>query len=314
MKILITDGIAEEGAAALRKEHEVVEKDLSPQELPAEIGKYDALIVRSRSKVTAEVIEKGANLKVIGRAGIGVDNIDVAAATRKGIMVVNAPQGSTVSVAELALGLMLSLARGLPRADLTMHVGKWEKKGFMGTELCGKTLGFIGAGRIGGEVAKRAQAFGMRTVAYDPYLPKEAAENMGIKLVNLDTVLKDSDYITIHAMLTPETKGMVNAMAIEKMKRTVFIVNCARGGIIDEKALCEALKSKRIAGAALDVYESEPPANSPLLTLDNIILTPHIGASTHEGQERAGVMVAEQVLKALRGERPDAVVNKEVLK
>lgn len=314
MKILVSDSIAKEGIEMLKTAGEVTVAELSPEELLARVGEYDALVVRSRSKATAEVIAKGSNLKVIGRAGIGVDNIDVKAATAKHIVVVNAPRSSTTSVAELAIGHMLSIARSLPRADKGIREGKWEKKQLKGVELFGKTLGFIGSGRIGSEVAIRAKAFGMKTVAYDPYLPADAAQKAGVELCNLDRLLRESDFVTIHAMLTDETRGMIGVAEFAKMKPTAFIVNCARGGIIDETALYNALKDKKIAGAALDVFAKEPLADSPLVTLDNIVFTPHIGASTKEGQQRAGVQVAEQVIKALKGQRPDSMVNPEAWK
>lgn len=269
--------------------------------------------MRSRTKVTKEVIEEGRNLKVIGRAGVGVDNIDVDSATKKGIAVVYSPRGSTFSVAELTIGHMISLARHLTDADRSMKEGKWEKKKLKGTELYGKTLGFIGSGRIGGEVAKRAHSFGMKTIAYDPYLPKEIAKKMGVELTQLDVVLKNSDFVTIHALLTDETRGMIDEGAFDKMKETAFIINCARGGIIDETALYKALKEKKIAGAALDVFEHEPPTESSLLSLENIVFTPHIGASTNEAQIRTGVTAAEGVVKVLDGQVPDFIVNKEVL-
>jgi D-3-phosphoglycerate dehydrogenase len=312
MKILVSDSIAKEGIEALKAAGEVTFAELSPEELLQQIEQYDAVVVRSRSKVTKEVIERAKALKVIGRAGIGVDNIDVKAATAKGIAVVNAPRSSTYSVAELALGHMLSLARMLPKADRSVKEGKWEKKAFKGIELYGKTLGFVGSGRIGIEVAARARVFGMRTMSYDPYLPAEAAQKACLDMCNLDQVLRESDFITIHAMLTPETKGMIGVAEFAKMKPTAYIINCARGGIIDETSLYNALKEKKIAGAALDVFEKEPPVDSPLLKLDNIVFSPHIGASTKEAQERAGVQVAEQVIKALRRTKPECICNPEV--
>jgi D-3-phosphoglycerate dehydrogenase len=314
MRILVSDSIAKEGVELLRGAGEVTVAELSPEELLAQIGDYDALVVRSRTKATKDVIERGAKLRVIGRAGIGVDNIDVKAATAKGIVVVNAPRSSTVSVAELAIGHMISIARSLPRADRGTREGKWEKKQLKGVELFGKTLGFVGSGRIGGEVASRAKAFGMKTIAYDPYLPADVAQKIGVELCNLDHLLKSADFITIHAMLTDETRGMIGVAEFAKMKPTAFIVNCARGGIIDETALYNALKDKKIAGAALDVFAKEPLADSPLMKLDNIVFTPHIGASTKEGQERAGVQVAEQVIKALNRTKPDSMVNPEAWK
>ncbi|MFH0815534.1 MAG: hydroxyacid dehydrogenase [Methanobacteriota archaeon] len=314
MRILVSDSIAKEGVELLKTAGEVNATELTPEELLAQIGEYDALVVRSRTKVTKEVIEKAANLKVIGRAGIGVDNIDVKTATAKGIVVVNAPRSSTTSVAELAIGHMLSIARSLPRADRGIREGKWEKKQLKGAELFGKTLGFIGSGRIGAEVAVRARAFGMKTLAYDPYLSPDAAKNAGVELCNLDRILKESDFVTIHAMLTDETRGMVGVAEFAKMKPTAYIVNCARGGIIDETALYNALKDKKIAGAALDVFAKEPLVDSPLVKLDNIVFTPHIGASTKEGQERAGMQVAEQVIKAITKTKPDSMVNPEAWK
>ncbi|MEW6069580.1 MAG: phosphoglycerate dehydrogenase [Candidatus Thermoplasmatota archaeon] len=315
MRILIADKISDEAIAKLEKEHEVVFSELSPEELMREIEKYDALVVRSRTKVTREVIEKGKNLKVIGRAGVGVDNIDVKEASKRKIIVVNAPTSSTVAVAELTLAHLLALARHLTKADKSTKEGKWEKKAFMGIELSGKILGLIGVGRIGSEVAKRARAFGMKCLTYDPYLSAEKAQEFGVQLVTLDTLLKESDFISIHAALTKETKGLIGAKELAKMKSSAYLINCARGGIIDEKALFEALKDKKIAGCALDVFEKEPlPSDSPLLKLDNIIFTPHLGASTEEAQKKAGDIIAEQVLKALRGEKPEFIVNPEVLK
>jgi len=276
------------------------------------IEKYDALIVRGKTKVTAQVIEKGKNLKVVGRAGVGVDNVDLAAASKRKIAVVNAPTGSTVSVAELAIGHMLSLARKLPTADKSIKSGKWEKKAFMGTELSGKTLGLLGSGRIGTEVAKRAQAFGMKTIAHDPYLPPAIAQQNKIELVNKGSLFAESDFLSIHTALTPETKGMVGPQELAAMKKTAFLINCARGEVVQEKALAEALKSGKIAGAALDVFENEPPTGSPLLALDNVFMTPHIGASTREAQFRAGMTIVDQVDMVLRGNKPEFIVNKEI--
>jgi len=313
MKILVADKISDEAIKMLKEKHEVVFSELDPEGLLNEIGKYDALVVRSRTKVTKEVINKGKNLKVIGRAGVGVDNIDVPEATKRKIPVVNAPGGATVSVAELTFAHMLSLARNLSKSDKTMKNGEWEKKTLKGTELCDKTLGLIGSGRIGTEVGKMAIAFGMKVIVYDPYLSKETAEEQGFELADLDSLLKNSDFISIHTPLTDETKKMIDEKEFKKMKNTAFIVNCARGGIIDENALYNSLKEGKIRGAALDVYENEPPKNSPLLTLDNIVFTPHIGASTKEAQIRAGTITAEQVLKVLKNEKPDFCVNREVL-
>lgn len=315
MRILVTDPLASEGLDLLRKQgYEVnYRPDISPDELLRIIGEYDAVVVRSRTKVTEQVTEAGKNLKVIARAGTGVDNIDVDVATDRGIPVVYTPLAPVKAVAELAIGHMISLARHLTRADAGMKAGKWEKKALMGVELYGKTLGFIGSGRIGGEVAKRAHAFGMRTIAYDPYLPRERAKEMGVELVDFDTVLKEADFLTIHALLTDETRGMIDAKALAKMKPTAYIINCARGPIIDEAALYDALKAGRIAGAALDVFTEEPPTGSPLLELENVVLTPHLGASTEEAQVRAATDAAEGVIAMLSGKRPEYIVNPEII-
>ena len=313
MRILVTDGLEAEAIAKLRAGHHVDLVEADPKQLLEIIPNYDALIVRSRTKVSADVIAKGAKLKVIGRAGIGVDNIDVRAATGRRVPVVNAPTGSTISVAELAIGHMLSLARQIPEADRTMREGKWEKKRFEGRELQGKILGLVGSGRIGAEVAKRAHAFGMEVIAFDPYLPPTAAKERGIRLVDsLPALLIQVDYVSVHAALTAETKGMIGDKELALMKRTAYLVNCARGEIVQEAALAEALTMGTIAGAALDVFEKEPPTGSPILSAPNTVLTPHLGASTHEAQARAGGIIAEQVLKVLRGEKPDFAVNSEV--
>ena len=312
MKILVNDAIAEEAIDLLKAKHEVDVMDYGAIELLGNIGRYDAIIVRSRTKVTEDVIQKGENLKVIGRAGVGVDNIDVEAATARKIPVVFSPRGSTVSVAELAMGHMISLARKLVFSDRSIRAGKWEKKKYRGTELQGKVLGLVGAGRIGAEVAKRAKAFGMSVLAFDPYLSREIADEIGVELVELPRLLKEADFVSVHAILTPETKGLIGKEELDTMKQTVFLVNCARGGIIDEAALADALEGDRIAGAALDVFENEPPRDSPLLRLENIHLTPHLGASTTEAQVRAGSIVAEQVLKVLGGEQPNQIVNREI--
>jgi D-3-phosphoglycerate dehydrogenase len=312
MKILVNDAIAEEAIDLLKAKHEVDVMEYGAIELLGNIGRYDAIIVRSRTKVTEDVIQKGENLKVIGRAGVGVDNIDVEAATARKIPVVFSPRGSTVSVAELAMGHMISLARKLVFSDRSIRAGKWEKKKYRGTELQGKVLGLVGAGRIGAEVAKRAKAFGMSVLAFDPYLSREIADEIGVELVELPRLLKEADFVSVHAILTPETKGLIGKEELDTMKQTVFLVNCARGGIIDEAALADALEGDRIAGAALDVFENEPPRDSPLLRLENIHLTPHLGASTTEAQVRAGSIVAEQVLKVLGGEQPNQIVNREI--
>lgn len=312
MKILVNDAIAEEAIDLLRAKHEVDVMDYGAIELLSHIGRYDAIIVRSRTKVTEDVIRKGENLKVIGRAGVGVDNIDVKAATARKIPVVFSPRGSTVSVAELAVGHMISLARNLVFSDRSMRAGKWEKKKYKGVELQYKVLGLVGAGRIGAEVAKRAKAFEMRILAFDPYLKGRIAREIGVELVELPRLLKEADFVSIHAVLTDKTRGLIGKEQLETMKETAYLVNCARGGIVDEAALADALKDGLIAGAALDVFENEPPTDSPLLRFENIHLTPHLGASTKEAQVRAGKIVAEQVLKVLDSERPTHILNREI--
>ena len=312
MRILITDGLESAAISSLRKSHQVDVQELDPKGLLAAIPGYHALIVRSRTLVSKAVLATAKNLKVVGRAGVGVDNIDVAEATARKIVVVNAPIASTVSVAELAIGHMLSLLRHLPDADRSVREGKWEKKRLEGRELFGKTLGLVGSGRIGAEVAKRAQAFGMRVIAYDPYLSPSAANGLGIRLVDKDTVFREADVVSIHAALTPETSGMISAAEFARMKPGAVLVNCARGEIVQEAALAEALSSGRLAGAAVDVFEAEPPVGSPLLAAPNVVFTPHLGASTHEAQARAGSTIAEQVLKVLEGNRPDFLVNPDV--
>ena len=311
MKILVTDVIAEEAMELLKKNHEVTFKDITGEELAREIAPYHALMVRSGTKVTAEAINNAENLIVIGRAGIGVDNIDVKAATRNGIKVVNSPTGATISVAELTIGHMISLARRLPKADRTTRAGEWAKKKLKGVELNGKTLGLIGCGNIGRVVAKYARALNMSVIGYDPYISKEKLEEEGIeKVESVGEVMGRADFISIHVPHTPETHHLINGEMLSKMKTSAYIINCARGGVVDEKALYNALKENKIAGAALDVYEEEPAKNNPLFELDNAVFTPHIGASTKEGQIRAGTICAEQILKVLEGKEPDFWVNR----
>ncbi len=312
MKILITDGLEAEAIASLKKVHQVDTAELDAKALLEQIPAYHALIVRGRTKVTKDVLAKGTNLKVVGRAGVGVDNIDVAEATARRVVVVNAPIASTISVAELAIGHMISWCRFLPQADKSIKEGKWEKKSFEGHEIYGKTLGLIGSGRIGAEVAKRAQVFGMTVIAFDPYLPEDVATKINVALVDKEEVLRNSDFISIHAALTPETRGMIGAGELGMMKKNAVLVNCARGEIVQEAALADALKNRTIAGAALDVFEKEPPAGSPLLSAPHVVFTPHLGASTHEAQYRAGGIIADQVMKVLDGKKPDFLVNPKV--
>jgi len=314
MKVLVTDKLADEAIEMLKNNgFEVKYEELDHDGLLKEIADYDALIVRSRTKVTADIIEKGASgkLKVIGRAGIGVDNIDVKKATELGIKVVNAPTGSTISVAELAIAHMLALARFIPKADSSMKRGEWLKKQLKGIELHGKTLGLIGSGRIAQHVAKIAKGLGMNVLVYSPHCTDEKAEKMGARRATLEEVLRESDFVSLHIPKTEETYHLIDKEKLSLMKPTAYLINCARGGVVDEDALYEFLKEGKIAGAAIDVFEEEPPKGSKLLELDNVILTPHIGANTKEAQIRAGTICAEQVMKVLRGKEPDYWVNRE---
>ncbi len=302
-KILLTDGLEESGQAILRASAQVDDRTgISADELLQKVAEYDAIIVRGRTKVTPAVFAAAKSLKVVGRAGVGVDNIDLNAAREHGVTVVNSPLATTVAVAELAMGMMLSLVREVPRADATMKTGKWIKKELEGTELFGKTLGVIGFGRIGSAVAQRAAAFGMKIVGYDPIIkPGEVIERGG-EPVNLDELLARADVITLHIPLTGDTRNILNAGAFAKMKRGVLIVCAARGGVIDEEALLAALDSGQVAGAALDVFTAEPPGLTGLVSHPKVIATPHIGAQTVESQGRAAVDISGEVLAALRGD------------
>jgi D-3-phosphoglycerate dehydrogenase len=299
-RILAADGVSPKGIALLAESpHFQVETSggLKEDELIARIGELDALIVRSQTKVTAKAMATATRLKVIGRAGVGVDNVDTVAATERGIVVMNTPGGNTISTAEHTFSLLLSLARKIPQAHASIVAGKWDRKSFEGTELCGKTLGIIGMGRIGGEVARRAIAFGMNVIAFDPYLVQSRARSLQVELADdLPCLLARADFITVHMPLTSETNKILNAAALAQCKKGVRIVNCARGGLVDEAALLDALKSGQVAGAALDVYEKEPPPDDfPLRSLPNVVLTPHLGASTAEAQESVGVEIAQAI-------------------
>ena len=302
-KILLTDGLKDEGKAILAEQAQVDDRNgITADELLEIIGEYDAVIVRSRTKITAEVLEAAKNLKVIGRAGVGVDNIDLEAARARGITVVNAPQAATQAVAELVIGMMFALARSLTKADAAMKRGEWIKKKLLGTELHGKTLGIIGMGRIGSRVGQLAKALGMEIVGYDPLIPAEEIERRGAKPVQtLDELYAVADVITLHVPLTPQTRGMIGKEAFSKMKRGVIVLCAARGGVIDEDALLEALESGQVSGAGLDVFAKEPPGASPLVTHPNVLATPHIGAQTAEAQKRVAVDIATEVLAALNG-------------
>ncbi len=299
MKILIADPLSDKAMDILKENNLVadVKTGLKAEELEAIIADYDALIVRSATKATRPIIEKGDKLKVIGRAGIGVDNVDVAAATEKGIVVMNTPQGNALAAAEHSIGLMFAAARKIAFTDRMMKQGKWEKKAGMGIEIYEKTLGVIGIGNIGSIVAERAIALGMKVIAYDLYVSKEFAESKGIRLVDFDTLLKQSDFIAIHVPLVKETRGLINKEAIAKMKKGVIIINVARGAIINEKDLLEALESGHVACAALDVFDPEPPPpDNPLVLSDKTVCTPHLGASTKEAQDKVAIDIANQIV------------------
>ncbi|MBS4021641.1 MAG: phosphoglycerate dehydrogenase [Dethiobacter sp.] len=314
MKVLVSDQISEQGVSKLREKAVVdVFTDLSPAQLLEIIPDYEALVVRSSTKVTRQVLEAGINLKVVGRAGVGVDNIDVDAATQRGIIVINAPEGNTISAAEHAIAMMTSLARNIPAAASSMKAREWKRSKFMGVELNKKTLGLVGLGRIGSEVVKRAKAMGMDIIAYDPYISAERAEKLGVTLAGLEEIYRNADFITLHTPLTKSTYHIIGEKELAMMKPGVRLINCARGGLIDEQALCAALISGRVAGAALDVFEEEPPVDNPLCGLENVIVTPHLGASTEEAQVNVAVQVAEQVINALLGEPLLTAVNVPVI-
>ncbi|HEX9012133.1 MAG TPA: hydroxyacid dehydrogenase [Anaerolineaceae bacterium] len=302
-KILLTDGLEENGQSILRGAAQVDDRPgISADELLQIVGDYDALIVRGRTKVTQAVFDAGKKLKVVGRSGVGVDNIDLKAARGCGVAVVNAPVATTLAVAELAFAMMLALVRELPRADASMKAGKWLKKELEGNELYGKTLGVIGFGRIGAEVGKRGAAFEMKVVAYDPLLSADQIRERGAEPVTLDELYQQADMISVHVPLTDQTRGMLGAEAFGKMKKGVRLVCAARGGIIDEAALLAALESGQVAGAALDVFATEPPGDSALVKHPKVIATPHVGGQTVEGQQRAASDISGEVLAALRGD------------
>ncbi len=311
--VLVTDRVAEEGLHPLSNDLRftvVRVDDSSSSEFWTAITSCDALIVRSATKVDEQMLSRARSLKAVGRAGVGVDNIDVNAATARGIAVLNAPGGNTIAAAELTVALMLVLARQISDADASMRQGRWDRALFRGVELKGKTLGLIGAGRIGGEVAIRCQAFGMDVIVYDPYLPSGRAEALGVDLVDLGRVLREADMISIHVPLNEETRHLVDADALDRMKDTAFIVNASRGGVVDEAALAQGLAGGKIAGAALDVFVEEPlSADSPLLTAPNLVLTPHLGASTAEAQIAVAVEVSEGLRDVLGKGDLSAAIN-----
>jgi len=304
-RILITDGLDESGQSILRASAQVDDRSgIDAEQLLSCVPDYEALIVRGRTRVTASVLKAGAHLKVIGRAGVGVDNIDLEAARASGVTVVNAPMSTSIAVAELTFGLLLALAREIPRADASMKLGRWEKKELEGTELNDRILGLVGFGRIGVEVGRRASAFGMSVVAYDPLLESDEIRRRGAEPLALDELYACSDFLSFHLPLSVQTRDMVGEQAFSQMKQGVRIVCAARGGIIDEQALIGALNRGQVAGAALDVFAKEPPGQSELVLHPRVIATPHIGAQTAEAQSRAGVDIASEVLNVLRGESP----------
>jgi D-3-phosphoglycerate dehydrogenase len=311
VKVLVTDPLAPAGVETLASEHDVdVLTELSKPELLAVIGDYDALVVRSQTQVDADVIAAGKRLKVIARAGVGVDNVDLEAATRSGIVVCNAPQSNIISAAEHTVAMLLAVARNIPQAHGALIEGRWERSRWTGTEVFGKTIGVLGLGRIGSLVAKRCQAFGMDVIAYDPFLAPDRAARMDVELLqSVEAVLTRADFVTVHLPRTPETANLLDAGMLALMRPDARLINVARGGIIDEAALADALREHRIAGAALDVFAGEPLADSPLFGLPNVVLTPHLGASTSEAQDKAGTQVAEFVNLALAGEFIPSALN-----
>lgn len=309
-RVLVADPIAQDGVDALERHADVdVRTGLPAASLIEIIPAYDALVVRSETKVTASVIEAGRRLQVIGRAGVGVDNIDIPAATARGIVVVNAPTGNTISAAEHTIALMLALSRHIPQADASMRAGEWTRSKFVGVELRGKTLGVIGLGQVGAEVARRARGLEMHVIGVDPFVPEERARSLGVELVELNDLLTRADYIAVHTTLTQGTRGLIGAEEIARMKPSVRLINTARGGIIEEPALIEAVRSGRVAGAAVDVFTQEPLHDFTLAQTPGIIVTPHLGASTAEAQERVAVDVAEQIVCVLNGEPAAYAVN-----
>ncbi|WP_342304357.1 phosphoglycerate dehydrogenase [Methanolobus sp. ZRKC5] len=310
MKVLVSDPLSEQGLTILQQHFTVdVLTGLSEEELVEKIPEYDALVIRSGTQVTRKVIEAADRLKIVGRAGVGVDNVDVEAATEKGIIVVNAPEGNMLSAAEHTIAMMMALARNVAQANESLKSKKWERSKFMGIEVNGKTLGVIGLGRIGAEVAKRAQGLNMDILAYDPFVSDERAEEMGVRMMSVHEIVKQADFITVHTPLIKETRNIIDAEEFAMMKSNARIINCARGGIINEEALADALNTNKIAGAAIDVFVNEPPFDSPLIDCKTLIATPHLGASTKEAQINVAVSVAEEVVSVLNGGPAKSAIN-----
>jgi len=315
LKVLLLDSIEATCAQKLRAENFSVDEKpkLSKDELLKIIPEYDAVVVRSATQMTNEIISAAKNLKVIGRAGVGVDNIDADAATRKGILVMNTPGGNTISTAEHTMSLLLSLARKIPQANASLQRNEWERKKFLGTELQGKTIGVVGLGKVGREVAKRAQAFEMNVIGFDPVLAPDVATKMKIEFVSLEEIYRRADFITLHTPLNDETKNLLNKETLKKCKQGVRIINCARGGLVNENDLLQSLETGSVAGAALDVFENEPPKDSPLLKHPNIIATPHLGASTEEAQEKVALQIAEQIADYLLERGISGAINGDAI-
>ncbi len=312
MKVLVSDPLSDIGIEIFKEAQDIevdVKTDLSPSELEDIIGDYHALSIRSKTKVTADLISKAGNLKVIGRAGIGLDNVDIPAATEADIAVMNTPFGNTITTAEHAIAMLMALSRNIPRATATMKDGKWEKKNLKGREIFNKTLGLVGIGNIGSIVADRAMGLRMKVIGCDPYPDQKTIETLGIQLVSFEEILERSDYITIHTPKNDETTHLFNKDTLSKMKPGAMLVNCARGGIVDEDDLYDALKSNHLAGAALDVFETEPPGKLKLMELDNFICSPHLGASTHEAQDNVARDVANQIVEYLSTGKASNIVN-----
>jgi len=311
-RILVSDSLSDEGLGILKSAGFQVDHkpEITQEEIESEIENYDALVIRSRTTVTPAILNNARNLKVVGRAGVGLDNVDVGVATQKGIIVMNTPGGNTISTAEHTMAMLTSLARSIPQADRSMHEGRWDKKKFVGVELYGKTLGICGMGRIGQEVVKRALAYGMKVLAFDPFINEEAVKRLGVTKATVDEICQNADFITVHSPLNPQTKGLLNKERFAMMKKGVRILNCARGGIVNEEALLEALQNGTCAGAALDVFEVEPlPVDHPFRSMDNVIMTPHLGAATSEAQEGVAREIAEQIVEVLEGKMIRNAIN-----
>lgn len=311
-KILVSDPLGQGGLSILKKDKQIkVDENagLKPEQLKKIIGNYDGIVIRSGTRLTKDLLEAAKRLRVIGRAGVGVDNVDLPTATQRGVIVMNTPEGNTISTAEHSFSMLMALARNIPQAHMSVSSGEWNRKKFLGSQLQGKTLGVIGFGRIGREVAKRASVFGMKIVVFDPFISKASVKEYPVEFKDLKGMLKVADFITMHTPMTPETKHILNDETFKLCKKGVRIVNCARGGIVDEKALEKAIKSGKVAGAALDVFESEPPGDHPLLKLPQVIATPHLGAATQEAQENVAIDVANQVVDALHGRAIKNAVN-----